>query len=117
MRTTDAAGVPRLLLAVVLLAAFAGIVQAQAPLSLDAAVETALRTHPLLEAGAGRVSAAESDLVAAGLRLKTGVPGDAEPERRQSGGHVRLRFAVGGDRGQADAAPGSSYRSCRPSMR
>jgi outer membrane protein TolC len=51
-----------------LLVAFAWAARAQTPLSLDAAIESARRAHPLLQAAPGRVAAAESDVVQSRLR-------------------------------------------------
>jgi outer membrane protein, heavy metal efflux system len=51
-----------------LLVAMVCAARAQAPLSLDAAIEHARRVHPLLQASPGRVAAAESDIVQSRLR-------------------------------------------------
>ena len=48
--------------------ALPGALPAQTPLTLDAAVDLARRTHPLLAASAGRVTAAQSAVAQASLR-------------------------------------------------
>ena len=51
-----------------MLLAFARASVAQTPLSLDAAIENARRSHPMLQASPGRVAVAEADIVQARLR-------------------------------------------------
>src|SRR5262245_23549118 len=54
--------------AAAMLSALAWTAAGQTPLSLDAAIETARRAHPLLQVSPARVAAAEADIVQSRLR-------------------------------------------------